>query len=55
MLRFGPDGYDVGIDNINLTVGAAALVPEPVPEPETYALMLAGRVALGVAARRRQR
>ena len=33
-----------GIDNINTT---------PVPEPETYALMLAGLAAVGLAARRR--
>ena len=27
----------------------------PIPEPETYALLLAGLASLGVAARRRQR
>ncbi|MET0207932.1 MAG: PEP-CTERM sorting domain-containing protein [Burkholderiaceae bacterium] len=52
VLRWGPDGYDVGIDNIQLTVGNA--VTAPVPEPETYALMLAGLVAIGAYARRRR-
>ena len=32
-----------------------SLVLAPVPEPETYALMLAGRGAVGLAARRRSR
>lgn len=36
-----------GIDNVSLTV-------TPVPEPETYALMLAGLGLVGVAVRRRQ-
>lgn len=38
--------FDVGIDNISLTAVA-------VPEPETYALMLAGLGVVGWAARRR--
>ena len=33
----------------------AFLVPSPVPEPETYALMLAGLGLVGVAARRRSK
>jgi PEP-CTERM motif len=48
VLRWGPDGYDVGIDNIALTVTA-------VPEPGTWALMLLGAVAVAGLARRRER
>lgn len=52
VLRWGPDGYDVGIDNIQLTVGTA--VTAPVPEPETWALMLAGLGVTGLVRRRRR-
>ena len=34
--------------------GSLALTAAPVPEPETYALMLAGLGAVGFAARRRK-
>jgi len=44
-IQFGPDGFNVGIDNINFTT-------TPVPEASTYAMMLAGLVAMGAAARR---
>jgi hypothetical protein len=50
-LRFASVGnvgqMQTGIDNVSLTV-------TPVPEPETYALMLAGLGLLGFAARRRK-
>jgi len=45
------DMISANFDNFNLT---AASVPAPVPEPETYAMMLAGLGLLGVAARRRK-
>lgn len=45
-LRFGPDGYNVGIDNIKFQV-------TPVPEPGTLALFLAGIGMMGFAIRRR--
>lgn len=48
VLRWGPDGYDVGIDNISVSVTA-------VPEPGTWAMMLAGMGAIGTLARRRRR
>jgi hypothetical protein len=38
----------IGLDNVSVTPGAVAAVPEPA----TYALMLAGLVAVGVVARR---
>lgn len=40
--------YDVGIDNITFDVAAV------IPEPETYALLLAGLGLIGFAARRRK-
>lgn len=55
VLRWGPDGYDVGIDNIQLTVGTATTAPTaPVPEPETWALLLGGLAVVGSVARRRR-
>lgn len=46
-----PFAQNVGVlDNVgNLTVAIA-----PIPEPETYAMLLAGLGLLGVAARRRK-
>jgi hypothetical protein len=52
VLTWGPDGYNVGVDEIRLTV--APTVTTAVPEPETYAMMLAGLGLLGFAARRRK-
>lgn len=61
-----PDGAS-SLYSINLATGAASLiggtssslrditVAAPIPEPETYALMLAGLAAVGFAARRRSR
>jgi PEP-CTERM motif len=47
VLRWGPDGYDVGIDNISVSVTA-------VPEPGTWAMLLAGMGVVGTLARRRR-
>jgi hypothetical protein len=46
ILRWGPDGYDVGIDNIQFTLA-------PVPEPATSLLWAAGLGVMGLLARRR--
>ena len=40
--------------NIYYEMSRTVVVAAPVPEPETYALMLAGLGLLGVAARRRR-
>jgi hypothetical protein len=49
VISFGPDAYNVGINHINFTVTA-------VPEPESYAMLLAGLGLVSLVARnRRQR
>lgn len=45
-------GNDFALDDLSL---AAALPPAAVPEPQTYALVLAGLGLLGFAPRRRRR
>lgn len=47
VLRWGPDGYNVGIDNIQVNVSA-------VPEPQTWAMLAGGLLALATIARRRR-
>jgi hypothetical protein len=47
-IQFGPDGFNVGIDNIAFTAGV-------VPEPGTWALLAAGLAAVGGVARRRHK
>lgn len=47
-IQWGPAAYNVGIDNIAFEVTA-------VPEPQEYALLLAGLGLVGWAARRRNR
>ncbi|WP_194740217.1 PEP-CTERM sorting domain-containing protein [Methylophilus sp. 14] len=46
-IQWGPDAYNVGIDNVNFTITA-------VPEAETYAMMFAGLAFMGSLARRRK-
>lgn len=47
-IQWGPSAYNVGIDNVVFEVSA-------VPEPQEYALLLAGLGLVGWAARRRSR
>ncbi|MFO1321635.1 MAG: PEP-CTERM sorting domain-containing protein [Burkholderiales bacterium] len=47
-IQWGPSAYNVGIDNVAFEVTA-------VPEPQEYALLLAGLGLVGWAARRRSR
>lgn len=48
LIGFGPDGFNVGIDNIAFTAGV-------VPEPANWALLVAGLGLLGTLTRRRLR
>ncbi len=50
-LQYGPDGYNTGIDNIAFSIDPA--VGAAVPEPATWAMMLAGFGLVGGAMRRR--
>lgn len=50
VLRWGPDGYDGGLDNIAFDVRAVA---PAVPEPASWVMMILGLGAVGGALRRR--
>ncbi|MBU1375917.1 MAG: PEPxxWA-CTERM sorting domain-containing protein [Alphaproteobacteria bacterium] len=50
-IQWGPDNYDVGIDNVEFALSAVG--PAGVPEPASWALMIAGFGMAGVALRRR--
>jgi hypothetical protein len=50
-IEWQDSAYNVGIDNVTFTVADVAAVPEP----STYALLLAGLAACGTVARRRRR
>jgi hypothetical protein len=51
------DAYvSIGVDRILMTFNAVPLsVATPVPEPETYAMLLGGLALIGAIARRRRR
>ncbi len=51
ILQFGPDGYEVAIDNIAYDLSPVAA---GVPEPASWALLIAGFGLVGAAARRRR-
>jgi hypothetical protein len=52
LLRWGPDGYDVGLDNIAFDIRAAGVAP--VPEAASWAMMVGGFGLVGGALRRRK-
>ena len=52
VLRWGPDGYDGGLDNIRFDVRSIA--NGAVPEPATWAMMIGGIGLAGGALRRRR-
>ncbi|MBB6227542.1 hypothetical protein FHS79_001711 [Polymorphobacter multimanifer] len=53
LLAWGPDGYDVGLDNITLAVRAIDGGTDIVPEPASWAMLIAGFGMIGGAMRRR--
>ncbi len=52
VIRWGPDGYEVGLDNIRYTTRE---LTGAVPEPGTWAMMIAGFGMVGAGLRRRNR
>jgi hypothetical protein len=50
-IEFGPDNFNIGIDNINYTVSQIGVVPEPA----TWALVILGVGAVGGMMRRHRR
>lgn len=56
VLRWGPDGYDGGLDDITFDVRAVSVAPPgAVPEPATWGMLLLGFGGVGYALRRRPR
>lgn len=53
-LRFGPDSWNTGIDNITFDVRAISHDVGVVPEPSAWAMMLLGFFGLGSALRSRR-
>ena len=53
ILRWGPNGYDVGLDNLRFDVRAVEATA--VPEPASWALMIAGFGLAGAAIRSRRK
>ena len=51
-IEFGPDSYDVGIDNVDFTV--SAIRGGAVPEPATWAMLIVGMGGVGAMMRRRR-
>ena len=49
-IQFGPDAFNVGIDNIAFDLVASDVTP--IPEPATWALMILGLTGAGAALRR---
>jgi hypothetical protein len=57
MFGVNANGYMFSSDVINMTTGETgnvASLANPIPEPETYAMMLAGLGLMGFMARRRK-
>lgn len=54
-LQWGPDSYDVGLDNIRFEWRPIGGGNGAVPEPASWAMMIMGFGLVGSAARRRQR
>jgi len=53
-LNWGPDGFNVGLDNITFDVRAITPDVGGIPEPQSWALMILGFGAAGAVVRRRR-